>query len=163
MATYRILNYGTRTAFGTITNLNSLANDNSKPFTHVDNTTTKAIDFLFWLEIALNSTGVSATGTIEVYLLEGQVSGSGDTTDGIDMSTPATTDQDANIKNAKLIEVLAANANSQVVRFNGRLRDYVANVPNFWDLLIRNMSGATTAASGHDAQYVPIKEELLVV
>jgi len=151
------INYGTRAAFGTVSNMNSLANDNSKPFTHVDNTSTKALDYEMWLELTLNTTGVSATGFVEVYLLEGQVSGSGDTTDGIDMSTPTTSDQDANIKNAKKITVLTANANSQVVRWHGRLCDYIANVPNFWGLLIRNMSGAAFASSGHDAQVVPLK------
>lgn len=152
------INYGTRTAFGSVSNLNSLANDTSKPFAHVDNATSiKALDYAFWLEFTLNSTGVSATGTILVYLLESQISGSGDTTDGIDMATPVNSDQDANIKNARLLEVLDANANNQVVRFNGRLGDYIGNVPNFWGLLIRNLSGAAFAASGHDAQYVPIK------
>jgi hypothetical protein len=156
----RTINYGTRTAFGTLTNLNSLASAAAKVLAQVDNTSTKAIDYAFWLEIALNSAGVSATGTIEVYLLEAQVSGSGDTTDGIDMATPVTTDQAANIKNAKLLEVLQANANSQLVRFNGRLLDYIANVPPFFTLLIKNVSGAALAASGHDAEYVPIKEDI---
>jgi hypothetical protein len=159
MATVTI-NYGTRTAFGSFSNLNSLANDNSKPTAHVDNTSTKAVDYAFWLELTLGASSVTATGYIEVYLLESQISGSGDTTDGIDMSTPANSDQDANIKNARKILVLTANANSQVVRYNGRLLDYIANVPNFWGLLIRNMSGAAFASSGHDGQYVPLKYEV---
>ena len=86
-----------------------------------------------------------------MYLLESQISGSGDTTDGIDMCTPSTADQDANIKNARKIAILTANAVNQVVRFNARLLDYISDVPNFWGLLIRNMSGAAFAASGHDA------------
>lgn len=158
--TTRTLNYGSHTAFGTLTNLNSLANAAAKPLQHVDNsTTTKAIDYLIYLEIVLNSAGVSATGTIDIYLLEGEVSGSGDTTDGIDMSTPTTSDQAANIKNATLIKTLNANANSQTVRWQCRLLDYIANVPNFWGLLIKNNSGAALAASGHDGQYVPLKED----
>ncbi len=156
----RQISYGTRTVYGTVTNLNSLANSAAKPLQHVDNTTTKAIDYLFWLEIALNSTGVTATGSIEVYLLESQISGSGDTTDGIDMATPTTSDVAASIKNAKLLEVLAANANNQIVRFAGRLRDYIASVPNFHGLLIVNKSGAAFAASGHDAQHVAITETI---
>lgn len=157
----RTLNYGTRTAFGTLTNLNSLANNAAKVLQHVDNATSvKAIDYEFWLEITLAATGVSATGTIEVYALEGQVSGAGDTTDGIDMATPSTADLAASIKNAKLLEVLAANANNQVVRFMGRLLDYIANVPNFWGLLIVNKSGAAFAASGHDGQFVALKEDV---
>ena len=154
-------NYGTRTAFGTLTNLNSLANAAAKVLGHVDNATSvKALNYHVWLELALNSTGVSATGTVSIYLLEGQVSGSGDTTDGIDMSTPSTSDVAASIKNAKLLEILAANANSQVVRWHARLLDFISDVPNFWGLLILNNSGAAFASSGHDAQYVPLKRDV---
>jgi hypothetical protein len=159
MAT-RTLNYGTRTAFGTITNLNSLAISAAKVFSQIDNSSTLAIDYGFWLEIALNSAGVSATGTVEVYLIEAQLSGSGDTTDGLDISTPTTSDIASSLKNAKLLEVLAGNANSQIVRFNGRLLDYIANVPKFWTLAIKNVTGATFAASGHDAQYLPMTENI---
>lgn len=159
MAT-RTINYGARTAHGTLTNLNSLANSAAKVLSHIDNTTTKAVDYLHWIEIALAGTGVSATGTIEVYVLEGQISGSGDTTDGIDMATPSTANVAASIKNAKLVAVLAANANSQIVRHHFRLLDYFAAVPNFHGLLIRNLSGTALAASGHDAQYVALKEDI---
>lgn len=160
MATF-IVNYGTRTAFGTLTNMNSLGSAAAKVFSHVDNTSTKATDYHFWLELTLGSSGVSATGTVEVYLLEGQVSGSGDTTDGLDMSTPSTSDLAASIKNAKLLAVLAANANNQVVRWNARLGDFISTPPNFWGLLVKNVSGAAFAASGHDAEYVAIKTEVV--
>lgn len=153
-------NYGTRTAFGTLSNLNSLANNAAKVLSQVDNTTTKALDYLIWLEITLASTGVSASGSVEVYLLEAQVSGSGDTTDGIDMATPTTSDIAASLKNAKKIDVLTANANSQVVRWNTRLLDHISNVPPFWGLAIKNVSGAAFAASGHDAQYQSIKYDI---
>jgi len=154
----REMNWGSRTAFGSITNMNSLANDTSEPLGEVNNSTDEWLDFSFFLEIALNTTGVSATGTIEVYLLEGQDTGADETTDGIDMN--ATTDQDANIRNAKLIAVLAANANSAVIRWGARLSDYIGNCPRYWTLLVRNMSGAAFAASGHEGYYQGSDETL---
>lgn len=156
--TTRNIAYGTRAAFGTLTNLNSLGNAAAKTLKEVDNTSTKAGDYEFWLEVVLNAAGVSATGTLEIYFLEGQISGSGDTTDGIDMATPSTADLAASIKNATLIKSLAANANSQTVRWNARVKDFIANVPNFWSLLIKNSSGAALAASGHDGEVVPLTE-----
>lgn len=157
----RNLAYGTRTAFGSVTNINSLANNAAKPLAQVDNATSvKALDYLLFVQATLASSGVSTTGTIEIYLLEAQASGAGNTTDGIDMATPATTDQAANIKNAKLLAVLAANASGQVVRWQGRLRDFIADVPNFFSLLIVNKSGAAIAATGNDAQYVAITETI---
>jgi hypothetical protein len=149
------ITYGTTTAFGSASNLNSLANDNSKPLGAVDNTTTKAPDYEFYLQLTLGSSGVSATGYIEVYLLESDTGASTQSTDGIDMAASA--DQDANIKNARRIAALAANANNQVVRWHSRLMDYVSVAPEFWSLLIRNMSGATLSASGNDADYTSIK------
>lgn len=156
----RKLAYGTRAAYGSVSNMNSLASGAAKTTQHRDNSTDLAIDYEVYVELTLNSTGVSATGTIELYLLESGVSGSGDTTDGIDMATPSTADVAASIKNAKLLAVLAANANNQIVRWQGRLRDFVANVPKFHGILVRNLSGAALAASGHDIQNAPITETI---
>jgi hypothetical protein len=151
------INYGTRTAFSANSNLNSLANNAAKVLGEVDNTTLKATDYHFWLEITLNSAGVSATGTIEIYVIEGQVTGSGDSTDGIDMGSAS--DLAASIKNARMLASLLANANNQVVRFNARLGDYLSYPPNFWTLLVLNKSGAALNASGNDTQYIGLKEE----
>lgn len=155
----RTANYGTKAAFGSASNLDALASAAAKPLGEVDNgTTTKADDYSFFLKMALAASGVSATGTINIYLLESQVTGA-DQTDGISMT--ATGDQAANIKTARLIATLPANANSQIVRWNARLLDYVSFVPKFWSLLVENKSGAALlGASNNDASYTPLKEDI---
>ena len=159
MATQNI-SYGTETAFSSPgpSNLNSLANNAAKPVGVCDNSSTKAVGYKCYLELTLNSSGVSSTGTIEVYLLESTESTSADFTDGIDPTSSS--DVASSIKNAKLLAVFNANANSQVVKatldllgdFFGSLRD----CPKYFSLLIVNKSGAALASSGMEATFTPI-------
>lgn len=154
---------GSETGF-TVTNVNSLANNQAKPLPAVDNSTVKAVDYKCYLEITLPSSGVSATGTIEVYLIEGteNTSTTTDWTDGID---PAGSSNIASsIKNAKLLRIYNANANNQVVRgvfdLLSDLCGSMLNAPKFWTFVIYNKCGATLAASGHEITYSPVKYEI---
>ncbi len=155
MASYKIA-YGTRTAFSAEDNLHGLTTSQAKPLGEVDNSATLALDYMVFLRIALNSTGVSASGTVELYLIEKDDASADQWTDGIDAD--GTSDIASSLKNAKLLEVLAANANSQVIRFHFRLADYIATAPKYWSLVVYNRSGATLDADDADSEayYTPI-------
>lgn len=157
MATQTI-NYGTETNFGTLSNLHSLANNAAKPLGAVDNSSTKALNYRIWLQFTLNSSGVSATGTVEIYLIE-STDGGTDYTDGISPTT--TSDIASSLKNAKLMAVLNANANSQVVRYAfdvlGDWRGCMRDCPKHFSIVVVNKSGATLASSGGEATYTAIK------
>lgn len=160
MATQTI-NYATETAI-TATNLNSLANSQAKPLPLVDNSSTKAVDYKIYFETTLNSSGVSSTGTIEVYLLESTEGGTTDWSDGIDPAGSANIA--SSIKNAKLLRVLNANANSQVVRdvidLTGDLPGLMRNCPKFWAIVVYNKSGAALSGSGHEVTQTAIKYDI---
>lgn len=160
MATQTI-NYGTETAI-TATNINSLANNAAKPLPVVDNSSTKAVDEKVHFEVTLGSSGVSSTGTIELYLLESAESTTADFTDGIDPTSSS--DVASSIKNAVLLRVLNANANSQVVKcifdLVSDLRGALQNCPQYWSLLVLNRSGAAFAASGHEVTHTAIKYDV---
>lgn len=154
---------GSETGF-TVTNVNSLANNQAKPLPAVDNSANKAVDFKVYVEITLPSSGVSATGTIEIYLIEGTESTSTTTdwTDGIDPAGSANIA--SSIKNAKLLRIYNANANNQVVRsvfdLLSDLCGSMLNAPKYWALVIYNKCGATLPASGHEITYSSVKYEI---
>lgn len=155
MASHKIA-YGTRTAFSQEDNLTSLANSAAKPLGEVDNSSTLALDYTVYLKIQLAAASVSATGSIEVYLLEKDDATADSWTDGIDGDS--TSDSVSSLKNARLLEVLVANANNQVVIWQGRIADYVSTPPKYWTLLIYNRTGAafTGTDGNHDAFYTAI-------
>lgn len=144
--------YGTRTEYGTDSNLNSLASAATKPIGAIDNSSTGACGFLIDYTIVLASSSVSSTGTISFFLM---TSGDGTNyTDGI--SPTASTDQTSGMKNAamKLVHTAIANANSQTCRDSFELPRTFA--PKYHTLLIQNNSGAALASSGHSVYYTPI-------
>jgi hypothetical protein len=149
--------YGTESAFSVASNLNSLANGNVKALGTVDNSAVRANNYQIKLKITANSTGVSATGTVTVYLVRSN--DNSDWTDGI--SPSSTSDQSASIKNATIIGVFNLNAVNQVliVQFDllmegGPVPAY--DCPKFWTLAIGNGSGAAFAASGNAVTYMPV-------
>jgi hypothetical protein len=153
MATTNV-SYGTNTAFANVSNLNSMANAAACALGAVDNSGALALDEWIDLKISLASSGVVATGTLLVYLIESPDNSGSSYTDGI--SPGGAPDVSGSIKNALLVKVLAANANSQIVRHRFRLGDVVSNMPKFWALVVTNSSGAALAASGHTCAYTPM-------
>src|SRR5262245_8684255 len=106
MATSSItITYGTETAMAGVARLNFNASGQTYPLGTIANSTAGAYDFKYTLNIVLKPTGVSATGMIEVYLLES--TDDSDWTDGIDAD--ATGNQEASRKNARLLGVFTAN------------------------------------------------------
>ena len=160
MATQTI-NYAAEAAI-TATNLNSLANNAAKPLPAVDNSSTKAVDYKVYFEATLGASGVSATGTLEIYLIESTEGVAPDYTDGIDPA--GTSDIASSIKNATLMRVLNANANGQVVRcvfdLTGDLRGTNRVCPKYWALVVLNKSGAALHASAHEVTQTAIKYDL---
>ncbi len=155
MASYKIA-YGTRTAFSQEDNIHGLANNEAKPLGEVDNSATLALDYMVFFRTTLNSSGVGSTGTIELLLLEKDDSSADKWTDNIDAD--GTSNIASSIKNAKVLEILAANANSQVVQCHFRLGDYIAHAPKYWSIIVYNKSGATLDAddADSDAYYTAI-------
>lgn len=155
MASYKIA-YGTRTAFSQEDNIHGLTTGQAKPLGEVDNSATLALDYMVFFRTTLNASGVSATGTIELYLIEKDDSGADKWTDAIDAD--GTSNIASSIKNAKLLEILAANSNSQEVICHFRLGDYIAHAPKYWSIVVYNKSGATLDAddADSDAQYTAI-------
>jgi hypothetical protein len=138
-------------AFSVASNLNSLANAAAKPLGEVNNNTTPRNNYLLNLDITLNAAGVAATGSVELWYIESDTTGT-DYSDGIAPGT--TSDVAASLKNARLIAVLTANANAQVVRWRASLWDRgVFEIGPFWALVVVNKSGAAIAASGNAATY----------
>src|SRR5262245_6940790 len=158
MATSSItITYGTETAMAGAARLNSIASGQTFTLGTIDNSTAGAYNYKYNLNIVLNTTGVSATGTVEVYLLES--TDDTDWTDGIDAD--ATGNQETSRKNARLLGVFTANANSQTLKLifdlvNQQSMNPVVDPAKFHGLMVKNISGATLAASGHSATYVPM-------
>jgi hypothetical protein len=154
------VNYGTRTQFPQYTNLNSLANNAAKPLGKIDNSATgggnKANNIWIDVDITLGASGVSTTGSIELYLLESK----DDTTYTDGISPTGTSDIASSLKNATLFKVLAATANSQVIRWRQRLGDFLSDMPKYGSIVAYNKSGAALAASGNDAGYDPLKVDI---
>jgi hypothetical protein len=142
--------YGSRTEFTSDSNLNSLANGTAKPLGVVDSTATNAVGYKVEIEAALASTGVSATGTITVYLIEAATNTTTTFTDGIN---PAGTSA-VTVVNARPIRVLNANMASTTVYDTFDLP--VVNAPKYWSLVISNGSGAAFASSGNGVWYTPV-------
>lgn len=156
----RTIVFGTQTAFATVSNLNSLAAAAAKPLGKVDFSAVLALNAKVNLEIALASSGVSSAGTLSVYLIESM--DDADYTDGIDLT--GTSDIAASIKNARLLAVLVANANSQVVKacldVVGAGFPPIRVLPKYWGLVVLNNTGNTLAASGHDCDYSAVTEAI---
>lgn len=142
-----------RTAFSSASNLNSLASGAACALGVVDNSSASvggADGFFVDVSIVLASSGVSATGTLVLYLIQSMVSTSAGFTDGI---SPSGSSVASSIKNAVPVATLNANANSQTVAFTFRLP--VADPAEFWSIVVSNQSGAALASSGHTADFTP--------
>ena len=151
MATVSIA-YGTRTEFGNDGNLNSITNTTAVVIGPCDNSSTLAGGFKIDATIKLASTGTTSTGSVTFYLIE-SCDGGTTYTDNITNVTTSS-NQSASIKNAKVVFVATANANSQVVNVEFDLP--VIAAPKKFSLIISNGSGATLSASGHSVYYTPI-------
>jgi hypothetical protein len=156
MATQTI-SYGTEAAFSSASNINSLASAAAKPLGAVDNSSALAVNYRCYLKVTLNSTGVSSTGTLSIYLLES--TDNSNWSDGI--SPSGSSDIASSVKNAKLLAVLTANANNQVIYYDfdilGDLQGVMRDCPKYFSLVLLNSTGAALNGSGNAITNTPIK------
>lgn len=155
MSTTLAPTYGSRTEFTTGSpNLASLASGTARPLGKVDNSALSphADGFKIDLTIPLAASGVAATGTITLYLIEAAQDTTTTYTDGINPA--GTADVTAALKNARPLRTYTANANSQVVQDSFTLP--TIDAPKYWALVIANGTGAAFAATGATAGYTPI-------
>ena len=143
--------YGTRTQFSQDTALNSLASAGAVCVGAVDNGTTKADGHKLDLTLKLATTGVTSTGTVVVYLHE---STDGGTTYADGINVTSTGNQASSVKNAPVVRVLAANANSQTINVAFDLP--AIHAPKNFAIVVSNGSGATLSSTGHSVYYTPI-------
>ncbi len=145
------ISYGTRTEYGTDTNLNTLLSLNAKAVGGVTNSSTKVVGFKIDATLRLATTGVTSTGSLTFYLVE-SADGGTTYTDGINVTS--TGDQSASLKAARAIFVAPANANSQVINVVFDLPAPTA--PKDHSIVLLNGSGATLLSTGNNMFYTPI-------
>lgn len=134
VATNRAL-YGTTTSI-TIT-INSLANSSSVTSSTIDNTSDEFLDANVEIIVASNSTGTSTTGYVEVF-----VKGS------IDNSDFASDTADRKIGTFGVI------ANSTTYKAVFPVAPALGGILTpYWQIRVRNVSGAALASSGNSAAY----------
>lgn len=143
--------YGARTQLAQDSNLNSLANSQAKALGKID-LSAGVNDLHIFFQATLAGSGISSTGTIEIYW-----SGSQDDatyTDGI--APTGSGDVAASLKNSTLLAVLRADVNSQVVRRNIDVGSRLGSLPKFGTVVAVNKSGAALAASGNSCHFQTI-------
>lgn len=150
------VNYGTRTAYPSASNVNSGASAGAWTVGNVNNTASPAglsalaTGFKIDATIKLATTGVTSTGTVVFYLVE---SADGGTTYTDGLSPTSTASQSASLKNARIVAVALASANSQIVNVSFELSGIP---PKDHTILVSNGSGAAFSASGHQISYVAV-------
>lgn len=164
MATENIA-YGTWASM-TVTNLASLANDTTDPFTawqsaRVDNRTTLASDYEIVLNIPMAATAPANDKAAYVYLvpwvhdgLSWIVGGDFGTT-----TLPTGSEGTASISVPNGMpppKSLPYKVTSQTLTGILHVRDFVNEVPDGWSLAIRDATGAAFASSGITIGYRPI-------
>lgn len=147
--------YGTQTAFGSASNLNSLGSGAAKPLGVVTTPTPPPSSNCigFWVDVSITpaSASTSSTGTVTFYLIQSFDGG----TNYTDRINPAgTSDVASSIKNARLVYTMSVNANSGTIAvFQGEFfLPLTAPAPK-WSLVALNGSGTALPASTHSINY----------
>lgn len=143
--------YGSSNVGITLT-FTSLGNGNARESDVVDNGTNKYLDALVQIQVTAGSSGVSATGVVNVYAYATADGGTtyGDTCTGSDAAVTLTSPN--NLKPLGTLNVVAVNGvyksdpMSVAAAFGGIL-------PAKWGIVVENKSGAALAASGHASFY----------
>ena len=141
--------YGTADVGITIT-LASLANAAMRQSAYVDNATDLFLNALVSAIFTLNSSGVSATGVINIYAY-GTANNGSSYTSGASGANASYTGEKLNLL---LVASLDANANSEVVSTTFDIASAFGGVlPARWGLIVENLSGAALSASTSELRY----------
>jgi hypothetical protein len=132
--------------------ITSLANNGQRGSTVVDNSSNLFTDALVTVRVKTNSSGTSATGTVNVYAYATSDGGS-NYTDGVSGSDGASTLTAP--PNARLIGVINCVANSATyVGGPFSVAAAFGNVlPEKWGIIVENKTGATLDASVGNSFY----------
>ena len=143
---------GTVTSFSASTRLNSLANGAARCLGQIDNSTGYYPNAKVQFTINL-STANSAGGQVEIYFV-GSLTG---TTYTDNITVGATSNQASKLKLAPRIAALKADADMNSVDINWVSKDLRSlvgsDLPPYWSVVVKNVSGSAFAASGHAAKY----------
>jgi hypothetical protein len=151
--------YGPQGQSLTIT-LASLANAAARQCTSVNNLVNLYEDALLFVTVATATSGVSATGYVNVYGYGSVNNGTnyGDTVTGTDGTITLTSPP-----NLVLLAQINTVANSTTYRFGpfSFCRNYgLDRLPALWGVVIVNESGAALAASGSSVTYQPVNGQI---
>jgi len=163
------MNYGTYTAM-TVTNLQSLANDSTDPFTgwqsdRVDNqTTTKAMDYEIAIDLSTAATAAANDKNAYVYVVPWTYNGSS-WIPGANFGTttvPTGTEGTASMtepNSMKFATALPYNNTSQRLQGTFAVAAVLGYMPDGFSLAIRNCSGAALS-TGCVVAYRPLKYDV---
>jgi hypothetical protein len=158
---------GSLTNFGSVTNLNSLANNAAKPLGEVDNSTNDYPNAKLFFVFNLATSNLQMGGTIEIYFMGKIEERAGDNLDWDDeINANDTNDISTDIFNLRRIKTLNANndMNSEDIVWNcndlSAMHDQdgnmIGDLPPYWSLVVWNKSGQALAASGNIGQYINV-------
>ena len=142
----------TVTAFSASTRLNNLADGSAVCLGQVDNSTGDYPNAKIQLTINL-STANNPGGQVEIYFV-GSLSG---TTYTDNIIVGATGNQASKLHLAPRIAALKADADmnsTDITWVSKDLRGLLgSDLPSYWSIVVKNVSGGAFEASGHDANY----------
>lgn len=151
--------YGTGGQTITIT-LASLANNGARESTVIDNSSNLFVDALVQLQIRTGSSGVSATGSVNIYAYA-TVDGGTTYTDPATGSNAGVTLPAADLRNVKLIGVMYLIANSTTYKSAplSVAQAFGGILPEKWGIIIENKTGA--ALSGTEGDHAKLYQGVL--
>lgn len=158
--------YGTDTQL-TVTNLNSLASNATAGWqsVRIENTATLALDYLISVKLDMANTAAANDKAVYIYISAAFYDGSAwFQDDGGTATLPGGSEGTytiANPNNLKLLGVLAYTTADQVLQGTFLLSGAVGQyMPDGFQIIIINYTGAAVAASGNVVQYKPITETI---
>ena len=158
--------YGTYTAL-TVTNLNSLANSATVGWqsARISNLATLALDYEILIRLDMANTAPANDRAVYVFISPAVTSDGGTTwyqADGGTTTLPSGTEGAYTIagttttNNLDLLRALSYTTADQVIQATVRLSDLYDTMPDGFQIIIVNFTGAAVAASGNIVAYRPI-------
>ena len=155
------LSYGAYTAL-TITNLHSLANSATAGWqsVRIDNTATEALDYEIVVKLDMANTAPANDKAVYIFISPAVYDGSNwYQADGGTTTLPGGSEGTYTIggvtttNNLDMLRSLAYTAQDQVIQGVMRLSDLYDTMPDGFQIIIVNYSGAAVAASGNVVAY----------